>query len=173
MSAYHTLTHIITIFCVKWPFSPAYWTSIYIWTGGTDKYAEKHWVCRYCSVQTPAWGTCGWRNLHTFTMIYSSMQMVHNNGLVIAAYWTSAYIWTGGTDMYAEKHWTWVGSGRSISYHNWRPGEPDNHVKDQHCVYFRTKVHIKSLLNAANHIFIWPFLHFHHEDFSSFFPLYK
>lgn len=53
------------------------------------------------------------------------------------AHWTSAYLWTGGNDMSKEGAWSWVGSGRVLTYTDWQDGEPDNHRGAQHCIYLR------------------------------------
>ena len=36
-----------------------------------------------------------------------------------------------------ESTWRWVGTGEELGYTNWRPGQPDNHNNDQHCIYYR------------------------------------
>ena len=46
-------------------------------------------------------------------------------------------IWIGATDAVDEGVFRWTSDESAISFENFQPGEPDNHLERQHCVVMK------------------------------------
>merc|ERR1712002_463052 len=50
------------------------------------------------------------------------------------------HVWIGGTDIFSEGNWEWIGTKNSIDeYNNWAPGQPDHqgNSEGEDCLVFR------------------------------------
>ncbi|XP_013406785.1 low affinity immunoglobulin epsilon Fc receptor [Lingula anatina] len=50
--------------------------------------------------------------------------------------WSSSFFWSGGNDLHNEGTWTWVGTGKPLTFTFWLPGEPNSFHQHQDCMYF-------------------------------------
>lgn len=73
--------------------------------------------------------------------IYLTQTASNKMIIAFAARWTSHYVWTGATDTIHEGEWAWVGTQQPLRYTNWKPAQPNNLLKNQHCIYFCTSGH--------------------------------
>ncbi|XP_062594004.1 perlucin-like, partial [Saccostrea cucullata] len=44
------------------------------------------------------------------------------------------YFWLGGSDIFIERTWMWMGSNTRIKFSAWGPGEPNNSGGSEHCM---------------------------------------
>ncbi|KAL3861562.1 hypothetical protein ACJMK2_007590, partial [Sinanodonta woodiana] len=42
--------------------------------------------------------------------------------------------WVGASDVLVEGEFMWMTSMTQVTYANWYPGQPDNHVRNENCV---------------------------------------
>ncbi|XP_055597100.1 C-type lectin 37Da-like [Uranotaenia lowii] len=42
--------------------------------------------------------------------------------------------WIGGSDLGEEGSFTWIGTGRLVTFSHWSPGEPNNANQTEHCM---------------------------------------
>ncbi|XP_062585003.1 perlucin-like protein isoform X2 [Saccostrea cucullata] len=55
---------------------------------------------------------------------HEARRLTHNSGV----------FWIGGTDIFIERAWKWMGSNTRFYYSNWWRGEPNNYSGGEHCV---------------------------------------
>ena len=66
----------------------------------------------------------------------ASVRSAAENALLVTAVADNA-VWIGGTDAASEGAWVWSPSNTSVSYTNWKVGEPNDVAGGEHCLHFK------------------------------------
>ncbi|XP_054864042.1 ladderlectin-like isoform X1 [Amphiprion ocellaris] len=65
--------------------------------------------------------------------VHNIMEYQEIQRLIMTASYGYKETWIGGSDAQEENQWLWS-DGTPFIYVNWCPGEPNNHMGEQHCL---------------------------------------